>query len=188
MSMTISIEKMDLGGLRKLLASAIELENSDVTVGVHPEDDARTPSYWEWGIERGLVQRESVTSNAEIGMRMEFGYTSQTQKGTTFNIPARSWLRVPMGKLFHEKVKAIQPGMVRSVERKDSFDGIADMIAEEAYDHIIDFFDTKGQGSWGSNNPQWAEEKGNDNPLHGKTLQLRNAIDAKVHHGSNNPF
>ena len=181
--------KYFLNGLSKLKASAEKLNDQQVTVGIHPENDSRVPTTWDSGIEHGLVGREEVTSNTEIGMRMEFGYESMTPLGGTFDIPPRSWLIVPMLTDFPKEAgqKAAKRAARQAIQ-DNSFGRFADTIADKAFEYIMANFDSGGGGKWPSNNPLWAEEKGNDIPLHGKSDQLGNAITAKVSKRGNDPF
>lgn len=181
--------KYFLNGLSKLKASAEKLNDKQVTVGIHPEDDSRVPDTWESGVNHGLVSREEITSNTEIGMRMEFGYESTAPRGGTFTIPPRSWLMVPMLTNFPKEAgpKAARKA-AREAIRNNSFDRFADTIADKAFEFIMANFGSSGNGSWPANNPLWTEEKGNDIPLHGKTDQLGNAIHVKVGNYGNDPF
>lgn len=163
-----------LPGLEKLKKSAEKLAGRMVTVGVHAKDDARTPTGWE---SRGI--EPSISSNATVAAMMEFG----NDQGPV-PVYARPFLYDGINDNFIPSYKLHEKGLKRAIVETGEMETFAADIAEIAYDSVLQSFD---HGDYMRNPQDWVEEKGNAQPLHGKSGQLRNAIDAVVT-GQETPF
>ncbi len=126
------------------------------------------------GILAGQNTRDDTATNAAIGAVHEFG-------SFTKNIPARSWLRMPI----QAKKKEIQADILNARKRigEELLDGsslelynILGLSAEKA---IQGAFETNGYGKWKANSPSTVKQKGSSSTLI-DTGQLRGAVLSKV--------
>ena len=114
------------------------------------------------------------TTNAELSMVHEFG-------SFTKNIPARSFLRMPIEQkadvikdYIQSKKKEIEEGM-----SEGEIDQLLDNIGLSAEAVVKEAFETGGYGKWKSNSPQTVNKKGSASPLI-DSGQLRESIINKV--------
>ena len=173
MTMTFKCD-VKLPGLEKLRAAAVKLAGRAVSVGVNKKDDARTPTGWE---SRGI--EPTVASNATVAAMMEFG----NDQGPV-PVYARPFLHDGINNNFVPSYKQRVPRLKRKIVKTGEMENFAADVAGIAYDGVMESFDG---GSYMGNPPDWVEEKGNSQPLHGKSGQLRAAIDAVVT-GQETPF
>jgi hypothetical protein len=106
--------------------------------------------------------------NAEIGLIQEFGSNSR-------NIPARSWLRMPIEAKNKDIVDSMTSSMAKSAFAAGNYKklfqylGIAGVIA------IQEAFASRGFGRWAPNAPETIAAKGSSAPLI-DTAQLRRSV------------
>lgn len=163
-----------LPGLERLKKSAEKLAGRMVTVGVHEKDDARTPTGWE---SRGI--EPSISSNATVAAMMEFG----NDQGPV-PVYARPFLHDGIQNNFIPSYTMRTKRLKRAIVKTGEMEKFAADVAEIAYDGVMQSFD---HGNYMQNPQDWMEEKGNAQPLHGKSGQLRESIDAVVS-GQEMPF
>lgn len=126
------------------------------------------------GILTGQNSRDDAVTNADVGATHEFG-------SFTKNIPARSWLRMPI----QEKSQQIQKVVLKRASRikEDLLNGssieIYEAIGMAAEAAIQDGFESHGFGKWKPNAPATVKAKGSESPLI-DTSQLRGAVLSKV--------
>jgi len=163
-----------LPGLERLKKSAEKLAGRMVTVGVHEKDNARTPTGWE---SRGI--EPSISSNATVAAMMEFG----NDQGPV-PVYARPFLHDGIQNNFIPSYTMHTKRLKRAIVKTGEMEKFAADVAEIAYDGVMQSFD---HGNYMQNPQDWMEEKGNAQPLHGKSGQLRESIDAVVS-GQEMPF
>lgn len=151
--MTIT-SKFDFSGAEKIIKQA--KKKYATQVGVLSSDDARID---------GL-------SNATIGMEHEFGVVSK-------NIPARSFLRMPLNTHGQELMSVLKGKMVKKSFEKNNIKHIFELIGIKAEAIVQDAFSTAGFGQWASNSELTIKLKGSDTPLI-DTGELRKSIHSRV--------
>lgn len=111
-------------------------------------------------------------TNAEVGVKQEFGSISE-------NIPARSFLRMPLEK----KGQQIQEAFTRPDVQKQMLAGepekALELIGAVAVGIIDDAFRTSGFGEWKPNSPVTIAKKKSSKPLI-DTRQLEQSITYQV--------
>lgn len=147
---------LDLSGLEKLEKS---LPKGMVTkIGVLSEDNSR--------------QNSGTMGNAEIGLIHELG-------SFTKNIPARSWLIMPLT----EKKKVLEDFLgsqrVARLMEDGDFEQILTLLGLKAEEVINDAFTTGGFGKWAANSAATVKKKGSSRPLVDQG-QLRRAVSSEV--------
>lgn len=153
--------KADVNGLKNLV-NLLKKGLPRVKVGVLGETNQRNT--------------EGPT-NAEIGFANEFGKMTGYPK-----IPSRSFIRMPLNLVFHQKLKEKKSLTGKELEKaltegkEVEFAQKVGLVAEET---IQEAFETHGFGNWAPNAPRTVAEKGSDSPLI-DTGQLRRSITSKV--------
>lgn len=125
------------------------------------------------GILAGDKERNDGESNAEIGLKMEFGSISE-------HIPARSFLRMPIeshAKELRDYVAKNQ-GIKAALLKGDAVKAL-NILGLKAEDIIRKAFESSGFGRWAANSPVTIALKGSSKPLI-DTSQLRRVITHKV--------
>lgn len=120
---------------------------------------------------RKAGKKEAAMTNAELGRIHEYGSISK-------NIPARSFLRVPLWLKF--------PGIIKKIGQQ-VIDGLTKSNIERTYKHmgimaekiVQNAFATRGFGRWPENSPRTIMRKKSDSPLI-DTAQLRKSITSQV--------
>lgn len=111
-------------------------------------------------------------NNPELGVVQEFGSKSK-------NIPARSFLRMPLELKMKDLVKWLQRQNWEEAIIEDDIESILEKLGLKAENVIDDAFDTKGFGQWASNKPATIKRKGSDAPLI-DLGELRRSITSRV--------
>lgn len=136
---------------------------------------------------------EEISDNldlAGLGAVHEFGTdierTSKKGKDYTINIPARSFLEMPMVQHqadFRKKLKKLwgKDALEHIIEKGDYL-SLAIAIGQASVNHIQDAFDSRGFGEWQENSPATIRQKGSDMPLI-DTGNLRSHIDKEITNG-----
>lgn len=165
--MAINKLRYNMDSLEKIQKSLEKAKHFRAQVGIFGNKDERSAK----GSEGGLT-------NADIGARMEFGFTISegTFKGS--RVAARSFLRMPI---------ATHLGEIRDMMKSSAMallvSGKLDVLFKRlgiACEKIIDqAFQTSGWGSWKPNSPITIILKGSDRPLI-DTVQLRRSIASRV--------
>lgn len=163
--------KIDLSGfsvLRQMLAG-----NMRVRVGIMANKASRNEA---GGLKKGgghTVKKASKADidNATVGAKMEFGVFSE-------NIPARSWLRMPLYTRQRQIMEKAGPYFKVAMTKKNPmlFWKIVGIAAE---DQIMEAFKTQGWGSWKDNAPLTVALKGFNRPLI-DTRQFERAVSSQV--------
>src|SRR5690606_9071336 len=137
-------------GLKALKAA---LPKDDIVkVGVLAADNARDDGF----------------GNAEIGLNQEVGSLSR-------NIPARSWLRMPIEEKQKDLVKFLQTDRAQELAEELDFETLLELLGLKAEGIIDEAFRTGGFGKWAANAPATIAAKGSSNPLIDKS-ELRRAV------------
>lgn len=115
-----------------------------------------------------------IPTNAELGAVHEFG-------SITRNIPARSWLRMPIEYRSDDIKNSIlkKKELITKNIAKGNIKFLYDQLGLSAEVAIQDSFETSGFGQWKPNNPATIKGKGSSSPLI-DSGQLREAVMYKV--------
>jgi len=115
---------------------------------------------------------DSGMDNGEIGVIHEFG-------SETNNIPARSFLRMPVETHAKEIVKSMDsPAVRKAVEAGDAVT-VFKILGMAAEGYVKQAFSTGGYGKWPANTPETVARKGSSKPLI-DTGELRRSITSDV--------
>lgn len=120
---------------------------------------------------RKAGRQAAGTTNAEVGFLMEFGAPLR-------NIPARSWLRMPIMTKIEKIVKDSAKFFEEAAKTGDAHKFLT-IVGINAEKWIGLAFDTRGFGAWAPNKPATIARKGSDTPLI-DTGQLRRAVVSMV--------
>ncbi len=128
-------------------------------------------SYVKVGILGSKNARDDKETNANIGLKHEFGSASE-------NLSERSFLRMPLNTKLKEKLKEINKDAMQSLIKKDIvlFLKKLGVLSEEV---IQNAFDTGGFGKWKPLSDITKQKKGFDKILI-ETTQLRKSITSEV--------
>ena len=110
--------------------------------------------------------------NAEIGLIQEIGSISR-------NIPARSWLRMPIETRQKELIKFMQSPKAQGLAESLDFEKLLELLGLSAEVIIHEAFQTSGFGKWPANAPATVAAKGSSKPLI-DTRQLERAVSSEV--------
>ena len=136
----------------------------------------------------GTKPERSDSSNAEIGAAHEYGSVKH-------NLPARSFLRMPISTHLDEKIKEAwmtDEGTMRKVIESGSIMPWLEKIKLIAKGIVLEAFATEGWGHWAKWSAKYARRqeskmnskktsgKGTDNKILDDTGQLKGAIDAII--------
>jgi phage gpG-like protein len=151
--------KADIKGLSNVLKALSA--NYKVRVGILSNDKSKSG--------------RAVSKNAQIGLIQEFG-------SLTRNIPARSFLRMPLETHLADELKGKKAFDKKAIE-KTLKAGNGKEIAISiglAGEIVIDkSFETHGWGKWEKNKPATIRAKGSDSPLI-DTGELRRSITSDI--------
>lgn len=126
------------------------------------------------GVLAGSNARDGAKGNALIGATQEFG-------SLTNNIPARSWLRMPIQRESKNIAKAVatQKTQIENNLANGNSELIYAILGVSAEAAIQKAFDTGGFGQWAPKKEGWATRNGFTSPLI-VTGQLRGAVLSEV--------
>ena len=133
----------------------------------------------------GAVQEFGATINVTPKMRAYLHYNRLHLKNdtTTINIPARSFLRLPLEqkkKLLKNITKNIDfEELIAYLEKTGDLESLAIIIGSGAVETINEAFETEGFGQWQPDNPYTTERKGSGKPLQ-DTGKLKQSISYEV--------
>lgn len=147
--------KLDLSGLEELKKALPK--NIVAKVGVLSEGNARD---------------EDEIGNAELGLIHEVGSFSR-------NIPARSWLVMPLEERKKEFTKFLSSGKAKGLVESGEFETLVELLGFKAEEIIDDAFTSSGSGKWQPNAPSTVQQKGSSRPLINKS-ELRRSISSEV--------
>lgn len=151
--------------------------NIDIKLNAGALKDIEKSLLQQFSVRVGILgstnqREEGEQTNAEIGLLHEYG-------SITKNIPARSFLRMPL----QEKQKELQKYMTsrdwENILINDEIKKELELLGIYAEEIIDDAFDTKGFGKWKPNSARTIAEKGGDKPLI-DTQELRKSITSEV--------
>ena len=126
------------------------------------------------GILGSSPNRGESATNADIGLTHEMGVVSK-------NIPARSWLRMPL----EEKAKEISNKVLKNKQviaaemAGGDMEKMYEVIGLAAEVAIQEAFESRGFGKWADLSQKTITAKGSDSPLI-DTGQLREAVMSQV--------
>lgn len=163
----------NFGGLRTLLAEGRKLEKKHVQVGIFSDKSSRSD---------GL-------DNVALGLVHEKGSVSR-------NIPARSFLLMPLSLFFPRKLQQMGSGQFAEMLIDEGAETVAQVIGAEAEATVQEAFETGGFGFW----KQWSRRYARANELKTRrrtkrmkfigplkpgslliqTAQLRRSVEARV--------
>lgn len=146
--------KLDLSGLEELKKKLPK--NMYAKVGILSADNAR----------------EGKFGNAELGLIQEVGSFSR-------NIPARSWLMMPLTERKKDIVKFLQSKKAKDLVENADFETLLTLIGFKAEEIIDEAFTSSGFGKWKPNSPVTIKRKGSSRPLI-DTSELRRAVSSEV--------
>tara|TARA_R110000803_G_scaffold172825_2_gene235621 strand:- start:43 stop:513 length:471 start_codon:yes stop_codon:yes gene_type:complete len=146
---------LDLSGLEELKNSLPK--DIAVKVGVLSDGNSR---------EGGAV------GNAELGLIQELGSFSR-------NIPARSWLMMPLTERKAEIVKFLQSKKAKELVESMEFDRLLELMGLKAEGIIDKAFTSSGFGKWQPNSPATVRRKGSSRPLI-DTSELRRSVSSEL--------
>lgn len=118
-------------------------------------------------------------TNAEIGLKHEFGGTTVLPNGVSFDLPQRSFLRVPIIENFQKFINqhgAFDRVTFRSIIKEGNFTKWLVKIGTVGEYVVQDAFETGGDGAWPVSNMAY---KNNHQTLV-ESQQLRNSIWSEV--------
>ena len=150
--------RFNLDGL-KALKEALPTDDI-VKVGVLRSDNSRED------------EDGGVLGNAEVGLIQEIGSISR-------NIPARSWLRMPIETRQKELIKFMQSPKAQGLAEDLQFEKLLQLLGIKAEAIIHEAFQTGGFGKWPANAPATIAAKGSSKPLI-DTRQLDTAVSSEV--------
>lgn len=116
-------------------------------------------------------REESEQTNADIGIKHEFGVRSE-------NIPKRSFLIEPIRERFEKEVVKHQKALTAKMEALD-IEGVYELLGIIGEKVVQEAFETGGFGKWKPNALRTIQAKGSDKPLI-DTSQLRKSITSDV--------
>jgi len=118
--------------------------------------------YARVGILRGnasaIHDTESGMTNSEIGLVQEFG--SETR-----NIPARSFLRMPIETKQDDLVQTLDTGLVKDAIEQGDIKTVYKILGIAAEGIVKDAFRSSGYGQWQGNAQSTIDKKGSSRPL-----------------------
>lgn len=124
------------------------------------------------GILGSTNNRDDEQTNAQVGLKQEFGSLSE-------GIPARSFLRMPLEYKKNDLVRAVGGKMITRALMDGDLGKALKLLGISAEAIIGKAFKSKGFGKWPSNAPSTIVMKGGNTPLI-NTRQLQRAITSKV--------
>lgn len=101
---------------------------------------------------------ESGLTNAALGLIHEFGSDSN-------NIPARSFLRMPLEAQQDKLMQTLDTGSVKESIESGDIKQVYKILGFSAEQIVKDAFNTGGFGNWKANAPSTIAQKGSDKPL-----------------------
>lgn len=101
---------------------------------------------------------ESGLTNAELGLIHEFGSESR-------NIPARSFLRMPLETKQDQLIDKLDTGEVKDAIESGDIKQVYKVLGREGEQIVRDAFMSGGYGNWKANAPATVARKGTDKPL-----------------------
>lgn len=182
------VVSVDTEALSRLMADVAKNRNARVHVGVLGKHTVRAEG--------------QALSNADIGAIHEFGVLGgfadtprgqrarklggPSAKGEKRNIPARSWLRMPVLTHLPDQLKKMQRGLWQQVILKRGIRGALAVLGAAAVASIQEAFATGGFGQWAPLAPFTVRSKLAKQGGKGKvailidTAQLRQSVTAEV--------
>ena len=138
----------------------------------------------------GLVQEMGATINVTDKMRAFFrhNFKINLKKTTTqIQIPARSWLQMPLEKSSELRKKIIakfgsKEDVIEYIAQTGDLMSLAIMLGAAAVEQIQEAFSTGGFGEWAANSPVTVAQKGSAMPLIDNG-DLRGAVTYEVENG-----
>lgn len=127
------------------------------------------------GVLAGDSSRDDELTNAEIGLKHEFGSVSE-------NIPPRSFLRMPLEAKKQDLVKTLETKKAKKAITEGDLDSALELMGVAAEGIIQEAFSTRGFGEWQENSPATIAKKKSSSPLI-DTGQLRRSISSEVVNG-----
>ena len=143
------------------------------------------------GVLRTSNARDDGTTNAEVGLKNEFGdpRPSQTTRAEEAargrgpmaweGTPKRSFLRMPLIERLPAKIVAETATLRAVVEGSAPGFTLTEAIGELGVEVVQEAFDTAGFGEWPANSPSTTAWKGSTQPLV-DSHQLRESIQSEV--------
>lgn len=101
---------------------------------------------------------DSGLTNSELGLIQEFGSESR-------NIPARSFLRMPLETKQDDLIQTLDTGAVKDAIEQGNTKQVYKILGFAAEQIVKDAFNTGGFGNWKANSPSTIAQKGSDKPL-----------------------
>ena len=178
--------KIEYGNLKKLIA-AMSKEHK-VKVGLLASkggSDEVSENLDLAGL--GAVHEFGATINVTDKMRGFFkhNFGVNLKKTTTqINIPARSWLQMPLTKQNELKKKLLnkfgsKEELIEYIASTGDMMSLAVMLGAAAVEQINEAFETEGWGEWQPDSPITIAKKGSANPLI-DTGRLSNAVTYEI--------
>lgn len=115
---------------------------------------------------------ESGMTNSQIGVIHEFG-------SETNNIPARSFLRMPLETRQEDLLEALDSATVKKLVEAGEIEKVYKLLGIHAEGIVKDAFRSSGYGNWPPNTPETVKKKGSSRPLI-DTTKLMGAITSDV--------
>ena len=159
--------RMNLDGLDKIAKAIKESKLNRVQVGIFEDKNARIAG---------------DLGNADIGARMEFGFTIAEGPFAGVHVAPRSFLRMPIQTHIGEIGKTMHKTMQQDVVPlffKDKMEFFFKNLGIACEKIIDQAFASSGWGTWKPNSPITIILKSSDDPLI-HTTQLRRSIASKV--------
>lgn len=162
----------------KLVFKMDSLEKIEKSLAAAKKYRARVGIFGDKNVREGKSAGPDNLTNAEIGARMEFGFTIPDGPFKGVRVAARSFLRMPIRTHVGEIAKMMKAGaMTLLVQGK--IDLLFARLGKAGRATVIQAFSTSGWGSWKENSPVTIILKESDKPLL-DTNALRNSIESTV--------
>ena len=167
----------DVGELKALARSIKASKNYRVRVGLFPDKATRDPESKEEALFRATMRQHGETpegsiSNPALGAIHEFGSKLR-------NIPARSWLRMPIILYLRPAVEGRGRAFWKSAISTKGLREALKKLGIVAENVIQNAFETGGFGQWKSLKPATIRAKGSTSILI-DSAQFRKAVASKV--------
>ncbi len=146
----------DNKALTKLISQLKKLEKLTVQVGIFGD--------------RATRRGDDGTDNVTLGTKHEFGVVHES-------LPARSWLRMPLGPRFKQRMDKTGSAQYVETLMEDGPTATAELVAAEAEGQIQDAFDSNGFGTWALWSRGYASATGR---ILDDTSQMRNAVSSRI--------
>ena len=167
----------DIGELKALARSIKASKNLRVRVGLFPDKATRAPETPEEALFRAVMRQhgaepEGAISNPALGAIHEFGSKKR-------NIPARSWLRMPILLYLRPAVEGRGRAFWKSVVSTKGLRPALKKLGIVAENVIQNAFESGGFGHWQALKPATIKAKGSTSILI-DSAQFRKAVASKV--------